>query len=109
MQSTRRRASKRTAPNSKLRQPTATGKATAHPTVSVRELMLTDRSRCLLWVNNGHLGQLKECPLYPQKQTFQDGHDVRFVPKADIQLTVTSKIKPRTLPGVSSSERMVSH
>ena len=56
--------------------------------------MLTDRSRCLLWVNNGHRGQLKECPLYPQKQTFQDGHDVRFVPKADIQLTVTSKIKP---------------
>jgi hypothetical protein len=28
--------------------------------------------RCLLWVNNGHRGLLKQCPLYPQKQTFSD-------------------------------------
>src|SRR6516162_6778418 len=24
---------------------------------------------CPLWVNNGHRGYLKECPLYPRKQT----------------------------------------
>src|SRR6516165_2557595 len=24
---------------------------------------------CALWVKSGHRGQLKECPLYPQKQT----------------------------------------
>jgi hypothetical protein len=54
--SIRRRASKRTAFNSKLRRPTATGKATAHPTVSVRELTLTDCPLCPPWVRSGHGG-----------------------------------------------------
>src|SRR6516225_10505825 len=27
------------------------------------------RDECPLWVNNGHRGYLKECPLYPQKRT----------------------------------------
>jgi hypothetical protein len=25
--------------------------------------------RCPLWVNNGHWGKSKECPLYPRKRT----------------------------------------
>src|SRR5438874_6272479 len=42
IRSIRRRAPKRTAPKSRPRRPTATEKATAHPTVSVHEPTLTD-------------------------------------------------------------------
>ena len=28
------------------------------------------QGQCPLWVNNGHRGELNECPLYPRKRTF---------------------------------------
>src|SRR5262249_20643190 len=31
----------------------------------------TPSCTCPLWVNNGHRGQLEECPLYPQKRTLE--------------------------------------
>jgi len=31
---------------------------------------------CLLWVNNGNRDKLKECPLYPQKQTLIDANGI---------------------------------
>src|SRR5262249_27844833 len=41
-----------------------------------------------LWAKSGHRGELKECPLYPQKRTslraVQRNRGVRVVPKADI-------------------------
>src|SRR6516162_9743537 len=31
----------------------------------------TGCGQCPLWVNNGHRGELRGCPLYPQKQTLE--------------------------------------
>ena len=42
-------------------------------------------AQCLLRVKSRHRGNLKECPLYPQKRTLHcTAANVRFVPKADI-------------------------
>jgi cytoskeletal protein CcmA (bactofilin family) len=66
----------RTASNPRPRQLTATGKATAHQTVSVHELTLTDCPLCPFWVKSGRDAVKFRCPLYPRKRTF--AHAIRM-------------------------------
>jgi hypothetical protein len=84
IRSIRRRASKQTASNLRPRRLTATGKATAHQTVSVHELALGLPAMSAL----GQKQTLDSRPLMsalPPKADIDWRHfDVRFVPRADI-------------------------
>src|SRR5215472_13171302 len=66
----RRRAFRRTAPNPRTCRSTATVRATAHPTVSIREPRLTDRAH----VSFGSLANIAVRPRHvrftPRKRTF---------------------------------------
>ena len=73
-----RRAFERTAPNSRTCRSTATARAQAHPTVSIRDphMSALGHKRTL-----SRLHPMSALP--PKADIVQDGRDVRFVPKAD--------------------------
>jgi hypothetical protein len=51
--------------------------------------MRQTRRECPLWIKSRHYGANLRCPLYPQKRTLPGRQlDVRFVPKADIQVLI---------------------
>ena len=52
-----------------------------------------DGRQCPLWVKSGHRGQLKECPLYPQKRTLK----LSRVMSAMCQKQTSVRLDSRTL------------
>ena len=73
-------------------------------------VLIPQYAQCPLWVKSGHVHCNRQCPLYPQKRTLTDTHDIERRPRrASSAAGERERGDRKRVGGTSPTERPTGH